>query len=97
MNFIAVFSFVASLYPVIVATVKEVENSGVSGADKKAAVMAAIAATINGLAAAGIKLPASVQSLLTVAGPIIDAVVTAFNVVGLFTHKTAAAPVTTAK
>jgi hypothetical protein len=84
MNWIEIFTIIPVLYNLIKQAVQDVE-SDMPGAQKKEAVMAVIKAAVDGMAAVGLKVPATV--VLTIASALIDGVVTLFNIVGIFKKK----------
>jgi len=70
------------LMPAIIELVKQFEVPGIEGASKKDAVMGVLKGIIDGLDQTGIQVPGTV--ILTIASFVIDAVVAAFNLIGIF-------------
>ncbi len=72
---------VSTYTPAVLAGVQAAEQSGAAGSDKKAAVLAGIQAG----AKVGESIPAPIVSGIS---SLIDLVVSIFNALGLFSHKT---------
>lgn len=89
MNWLEFVMAIPTIIAMVVELVKKVEVPGVPGATKKQAVMDVLKASLDALVQCGIKAPGTV--ILTVADYVIDAVVAAYNIVGIFKHEQKAA------
>lgn len=77
-------SALASIVPALVAVIKEVEGHA-AGPDKKSAVLAFLDVLLAGVSGfTGELTPALKDAIRAVASVVVDGVVTAFNVIGLF-------------
>lgn len=78
----------AQLLPALVAFIKEMEGQG-DGATKKTAVTTFLASLLDGAAGFVTELTPELRAaIMKIAGSVIDAVVAAFNAVGLFKKST---------
>lgn len=76
------------LIPLILRYIEIAEATGKAGDEKRLGVQAAVMTTADHLIQAGF-LPASIrEGLLRTAGELTDVVVTAYNAIGFFRHKT---------
>jgi hypothetical protein len=86
---LSVLSGLLGLIPQIKALVQQIEESGLSGVEKKESVLKIITGGIPALETAfGIQLPDDL--IKDWAGSIIDTIVAIENLIGNFTHKAAA-------
>ena len=92
---IKILQLVAALFPIIKILVEAMETPGASGSQKKQAVMDGITAALNGVVANGIPMPLPVSVITGIVGFVVDAVVTGYNLVGIFTKKSVPPVVTT--
>jgi len=90
LTWISLLAIVPQIIQMVTDLVKQFEVPGVSGADKKKAVLAVLEGALKGINTCGLAAPTTV--ILTVADFALEAVVNVFNVVGIFTHKDAAVP-----
>lgn len=87
-NLFKAIGALAQFLPALVAFIKEMEGSG-DGATKKAAVTAFLASLLDGAAGFVTELTPELRAaIMKIAGAVIDAVVAAFNAVGLFKKST---------
>lgn len=85
MNFLSVFGVVPIIWQLVESLVKTVESDVVPGAQKKQLVLTSIKSILELVGKIpGIKVPLTTAVVLAIADPIIDIVVSIFNVIGVF-------------
>jgi len=85
LTWISLLAVVPQIISMVTDLVKQFEVPGVSGADKKKAVMAVLEGALKGINQCGLAAPTTV--ILTVADFVLEAAVNMFNIIGVFTHK----------
>jgi hypothetical protein len=90
LTWITLLAALPALFAAVKELVLQMEQPSAPGAAKKEAVMNVLQAALSAINSAGIALP--VTTVLGIASAMVDAVVAAYNLLGVFRHTPAPAP-----